>query len=169
MAELQLQHWGVIVSQPQRHRVAASSLAAEDFQFSIPQIEKLSVEHGRHVRKRYPLFGRYILVVINDFWQRLVHLRGVSGMLLTASGEPALVSNRKIEEINAMCVNGVYREPEIITQFVYGQKVRPKQGPLVSQVGLYDCRLGKKKEAALFWLFGRQQRVVFRRGELIAA
>ncbi len=164
--------WGVAVAEPQRYRVAQESLSASSFETFTPIIEHLSIVRGRHVRHKTPMFGRYILVVINDTWKAILALRGISGMLLTADNKPALVDAKEIEAVRAICVNGVYRNPEIQTDGMlrYGQRVRTKaDGPFAWQVGTYDGRVGRKKEAAIFYLFGRDQRVVFKRGQLIAA
>jgi hypothetical protein len=100
----------------------------------------------------------------------LLSLRGVSSLLLTADDTPALVDNRQLDAVRMMCNADVLRTPNQITPrgFIYGQKVSPRSGPLVDYVGTYD---GPKKgrDIALFFLFGREQRVMFRKGELLAA
>lgn len=168
--------WGVLVTQNQRHRVVKEALKNEGFEYFLPLIETASVQRGRHVRTYHPLLGRYVLVALTDLWQRMLKLRGVAGMMFTYELEseyptPALVSQTEIEYLRAQCVNNVYRatDEKVRGGFVYGQRVRPKEGPLEWHVGLYDGYAGKKKYAALFNIFGREQRVVFSKGDLIAA
>ncbi len=163
--------WGVALAQPQRHRLATDSLRELGVEYFLPKIERMAVVNGRHYRHKSPLLGRYIPFIITDYWRAILSLRGISGMLLNAEkDQPALVKEDQIEAIKAICVNGVYREPIVeAAPLVYGQRVTPKTGPLHSHVGRYDGRKGKKREAALFMLFGREQRITFKKGELVAA
>lgn len=168
--------WGVLVAENQRHRILKESLDAESVEYFLPMVETTSVVRGRHVRSYHPLFGRYVFVALNDLWQRMLSLRGVAGILLTPDTEgeypaPALACPKQIEYIKTQCVNNIYRstDDKVRGGFVYGQHVRPKEGPLEWHVGAYDGRAGKNKYAALFNIFGREQRVIFKRGDLIAA
>lgn len=168
--------WGVLVTENQRHRVVKEVLDQEGIEYFLPLIETKTVARGRHVRSYHPLLGRYVLVVLTDLWQRMLDFRGVAGMLLAYEKEseypvPALVDPNEIEYLKSQCVNNVYRAADetVLGGFIYGQRVRPKTGPLEWHVGMYDGYAGKKKYAALFNIFGREQRVLFSKGDLIAA
>lgn len=162
--------WGVVVAEPQRHRLATESLIAAGIDYFMPMLERLNISKGRHERERYPLFGRYIITAITDQWPSLFGMRGISDMLLTANRVPALVDEDRVEHIRALCVNNIFREPRAQKgALMYGQKVTPKAGPLAYHTGSYDCRIGKNREAAIFTLFGAETRVIFKRGELQAA
>jgi transcription antitermination factor NusG len=164
--------WGVLVTQPQRHRTATNALASDGFAYFMPWREQLSVSRGKKRRQRLPYFGRYIFVQIGECWERLLHLRGVSGMLLNPDNlMPFKVDLEQLNEVRAMCDrNGVISEPEIpIRRLSFGDKVFVESGPFANLTGRYDCRVGKHREAAMFEMFGSEQRVLFRRGELKSA
>jgi len=55
----------------------------------------------------------------------------------------------------------------VVAGFNYGDKVIPKQGPLAGHVGTFD-KSTQRGDSALFVLFGREQRVMFKAGELVA-
>lgn len=136
------------------------------------------------------MLGRYVLVVIGVGWQMLRSLRGVSGVLLEpearemVDGEfrgeipesskmvPALVDERVVERIRSECVNNIWVNPESKPvsgrSFVYGQKVFAVKGPFAGHSGTYDSKARKGRDAALFTLFGREQRILFNSGELTA-
>jgi transcription antitermination factor NusG len=154
--------WGVIVSQPQRHWIAKQSLAASGFEYFLPQYETVMVRRGRHERRKYPLFGRYILFVVDDRWRQLFSLNGITGMILSSDRSyPAIISSEELERIRSCCVtDDVYRERELVV----GENVTPRCGPWKDFVGPYDGG-----EAAVFQLFGQPVRVVFDVGVLKAA
>jgi transcription antitermination factor NusG len=162
--------WGVIISQPQRHKVAVQSLVADGFEYFLPLREICHVSHGRHVCKRFPLFGRYVFVSIIDCWQRLLSMHGVSGMLLTLDLEPALVNLNQLELIRKECNEySVRREApnRSPTGLVRGQEVKPTSGAFMGMPGIYDGLVNKNYEAAIFDMFGGKQRIVVRRGVLV--
>lgn len=165
--------WGVLVFENNRHRLVKDELERLGFQYFLPVYESLSVVHGRHVRTHRPLLGRYLFFIISDAWRLLFSLRGVEGVMLSASNDflvPALACSKQVEYLQSQCVNNIYRSAydRLSGRFVYGQRVRPKHGPFEFKVGRFDGYAGKKKYAAMFDVFGREQRIVFSRGELVA-
>jgi transcription antitermination factor NusG len=159
------------VTQPQRHRVASEQLSENRFQFFLPWREEIRVARGRSRRIRIPYFGRYIFVVICDAWESILTMRGIAGMLLhPESLRPWLVNAADLDRVRALCDgHNVVHEPiKPVRGLCYGDLVYPKDGPLANIRGVYDAKVGKKREAAVFNMFGREQRVVFRRGELQA-
>src|SRR6516164_11318153 len=115
--------WGVVVAEPQRQKLATKSLRDQDVEYFMPIGERLTIQGGRHHRRKYPLFGRYILFVIRETWAAILSMRGISGMLLTANNIPAVVDEDRVEHIRAMCVGNVYREPRPSFSLHYGQRV----------------------------------------------
>jgi len=115
-----------------------------------------------------PLLGRYIFFIITDIWRTLAHLRGVAGMLMDAEKTfPAKIEDGTLETFRAYCA--CPKAVEARKGFVYGQRVAPQTGPLAYHVGSYDGVASRHREAAVFNLFGREQRIVFKSGDLIAA
>lgn len=137
----------------------------------IPLVEDTKIINGRHVRLRRPLLGRYILFTIVEHWPELLSLRGVAGILLTADNEPAVVVEKELSDIRSLCVGNIYC-PRVVRSkngFYYGQRVTPKEGPFAYHVGFFEGVKSRNREVALFKLFGREQKVTFKSGDLIAA
>jgi transcription antitermination factor NusG len=163
--------WGVLLSEHQRQRLAKQSLTSAGVDHFMPMVEEVHVVSGRHVHRLNPLLGRYVLFAVDEFWKSVARLRGVAGLLLTAEYFPALVNVEQLEALRSMCVNGVYNKRVVETKrgLVYGQRVTPSTGPLYAHVGRYDGMASKHREAAVFTLFGRDQRLMFKAGDLLAA
>jgi transcription antitermination factor NusG len=161
--------WGVLVTEPQRHRIATETLADHGFEFFMPWRELVRISRGRHHRTLIPYFGRYVFVTLCEAWERLPSLRGVSSMLLHSETLlPWRVDSCELDAIRVLCdERGVVREEQRIDDGLhYGDLVYVELGPFANLRGVYDCRIGKHREAATFVMFGREQRVMFRCGEL---
>jgi hypothetical protein len=179
--------WGVLVSQPQRHRLVADGLTARSVEYFMPMMEVRS----RRRKELYPLFGRYVLVVVSQGWEALQYLRGVAGIMLEpeprhmVDGEyhgepgsterlvPALICESELIRVMGQCVDGVWQDPSKTAtpqkDFVYGQAVTPTSGPFTNHVGVFDSKTRKGGDAAFFKLFGVERRMIFKAGELTAA
>lgn len=161
--------WGVLVSRHQRQKLVSEALTLRGIDHFIPLIETLMIRNGRHVREMRPLFGDYILIAICSIWKSLLNIREVRGIMLNESGYPAQVLPRELERIRTMCDGDAYRSSVVEESgFEYGQRVSPRIGPLAYHVGRYDKKT-KRGDSALFVLFGQEQRVIFKRGDLLAA
>lgn len=162
--------WGVLVAQHQRVKLAQQSLVAQNVDHFIPLEENLCVVRGRHIRENKPMLGNYILIAVTEIWQSLMRMRGVAGILMSDDGFPAQVLPSEINYLRSICVNGVYRPRMIKSQrgFTYGQRVTPQHGPFAHHVGRYENPT-KDGDTALFMLFGYEQKVSFKPGNLVAA
>lgn len=159
-----------MVAKQNRALAVGSSLKKLEVDHFIPRVEKRYVVQGRNIRERQPLLGNYVLVAVTQCWREVLRLRDVHGMLMNECGFPAQVLPCELAQLRAICPDGVYGGREHLTDgFVYGAKVLAVKGPLTRLTGRYIGRFGKNREEALFSLFGREQKVVFKRGELILA
>lgn len=123
--------------------------------------------NGRHSSRFVPVLGRYILFKIDEQWQRIQHLRGIDGVLLDVEDQPGLVLPNELSRLRYLCQENIVNKRKI--GFEYGDRVTPKSGPFAHFVGIFDGSLSKGREVAVFSLFGRESKVVFKRGDLIAA
>lgn len=161
--------WGVLVAHHQRFKKVDEVLTERGIDHFIPLIETLMIRRGRHVRQMRPLLGDYILIAICSAWNSLLSIRDVRGIMLNELGYPAQVLPREMDRMREMCDLGVYHSSVVEESgFEYGQRVSPKTGPLAYHVGRYDKKT-KRGDSALFVLFGQEQRVIFKRGDLLAA
>lgn len=164
--------WGVIVAEQQQVLRVGRSLTEISYEHFLPLIEHLSISGGRHTREMKPLLGNYILVTICSAWCELLLLRGVLGFIKNADGYPARVNAREVTKLRELCPNNLFTYPIASSSgscFKYGQRVSPKEGPFAFHVGRYESRKGRYREVAVFKLFGREQKVTFKSGDLIAA
>lgn len=160
--------WGVLVATPKRIAVVSDGLNALRVEHFIPVIEKIKIVRGRHVTEQTPLLGEYILTSICSRWRLLLGIKGVRGIILNELGYPAQVLPRELDRLRSMCDGVVFREVKIApVEFEYGQKVMVKEGPFISHIGKYDHK-AKDGDVALFVLFGREQKLKFATGDLIA-
>lgn len=165
--------WGVIVAGYKQCKLVDEALTSRGVDHFIPVIETLSIVRGRHIREHRPLFGDYILTSINSNWKAWLSIRGVAGMLMNDLGFPAQVVPAEMERLRRACDGTVFRAAtafdESISGFEYGQRVRPASTEhfFASQVGRYEGK-SKRGDTALFSLFGREQRVEFKNGDLLA-
>lgn len=174
MTSLDQPTWGILLAANQRTKLVAENLTARKVEHFIPQVEVTRVVAGRHHRTLRPLLGNYIPFIVDEFWKTVRHIRGVAGMLMALgedeeSESPALVRQYEIDSLRSLCDNDVLR-PKLTksqAEFVYGQRVSPKEGPFAYHVGRYD-RKTRRGDAAMFVLFGREQRIVFKKGDLLA-
>lgn len=194
-----LKSWGVLVTERLRknHQEVRESLDLIEVESFIPLIENENVVHGRLVQRVTPLFGRYVFFTITDMWRAVSTAKGVRGLMLThariwdgsfgpddaeyeAEPTPAVVDPIQMKVMQEFCCGEIYQKPvRHPDDLVYGQRVTITEGPFAYQVGRYDGPMPRKRgrrgkvkqrrEAALFNIFGREQRVVFAVGSLIAA
>lgn len=181
------------------HIEVKESLNRIEVESFVPLIENEIVVRGHLVRRVTPLFGRYIFFVVTDAWRLVSMVKGVRGLMLTRSRKydgsfgpddddgnteyeeeqcPAIADPAQIRAMQEFCCGEMYQKPvRLPDDLVYGQRVTTTTGPFAYHVGRYDGPMPRKRgkrgkrrrEAALFDIFGREQRVVFAAGSLIAA
>lgn len=162
--------WAVAVAQNNRAFAVSAALKKMEMEHFVPRVEKLAIVRGRHVREYQPLLGNYVLMQVCSRWRDVLRLRDVHGMLLNESGFPAQVLTREVENLRAFCPDEIYNGSTHETDgWCYGAKVYVEKGPFARFIGRYEGKTGKNREAAVFSLFGREQKVTFKRGELILA
>ena len=101
----------------------------------------------------------------------MLRIRNVSGMIINCSGFPAQVLPSELNRMHEMCDESDVYHSAIIDNggFEYGQNVIPKGGPFADHIGKFDSRNKRGDLVALFTLFGRDQKLTFRSGDLLAA
>lgn len=172
-----MEDWGVLVAQPQRTTLVGEQLTEYAVKHFIPKEEVLTIKGGRPRFHLRPMLGRYVLYVVDHRWKYISSLRGVSGILMATDYEkeitqPLVIESRQFQTLLELCtVDGIYskRVNETKKGFVYGQRVTPSDGPFAYHIGRYDGVASRKREAAIFNCFGREQKIMFKAGQLLAA
>lgn len=166
--------WGVLIARHQQTKLVGEALTIRGIDHFIPKIETLMIVRGRHVREQRPLLGDYIPFAVSSIWKSLSRIRGVSGILMNELYFPAQVLPSEMDRLHSMCNDaGLYNSSITDTDgsgFEYGQRVTPKSNdnPFAFHVGRYESKNKRGDQTALFSLFGREQRVVFKYGDLLA-
>jgi transcription antitermination factor NusG len=161
--------WGVLVAKHLQTDAVSEQLNMYGFEHFIPKIESLRIVKCRHVRELRPMLGDYILTSITSAWESLLSLKHVAGMILNADGYPAQVQPNELKRMHDMCdAAGTYYSEIDTTGFQYGQYVRATEGPFINFTGTYDSKNKRGEDVALFILFGREQKVTFKPGGLLA-
>lgn len=163
--------WGVLLASNQRTKMVSENLTAENISHFIPMIEDTRIVSGRRCSVSRPLLGNYIPFIVDELWKSIRSIRGVVNILMSKDldggcGYPASVKQHEIDMLKAQCdVNDIMVEPK--DQFMYGQRVSPRSGPFAYHVGRYEHKT-RRGDTAMFLLFGRDQKVEFQAGELVA-
>jgi hypothetical protein len=95
--------WHVLKVAPAHDNIAAGHLLARRFGVYVPTFLKQKIERGTLRRRRMLLLPGYVFLFV---WNLKRHMRrvlacpGVSGILL-AAGEPAIVPDKMIDELQA--------------------------------------------------------------------
>lgn len=161
--------WGAIIAHQACHAKIGDELKLLGVEYFRPVEEKLRVVCGRRVRHYHPILGNYLLLSVTLKWRSVFSIKGVLGWIMNESGWPAQVLPCELQRLRELCPDGVARKSDqVIAGFKYGDKVMPNDGPFHFHVGTYEGKT-RRGDAARFTLFGREQRVIFKPGTLVAA
>lgn len=163
--------WAVAVTGSQQERTALKHVERQGHTCWLPQFKDVIVQHGCARTKVSPLFPRYLFVLVQGAWRSLLGTRGVVGLIMN-DNHPSLLKNEVIERIRQECDDDgclILPKPKSLQPLQPGQPVTPRSGHFLYSIGVYQGTTAQHREIALFSLFGRQTRVEFKRGELVAA
>jgi transcription antitermination factor NusG len=140
----------------------------------MPWREQLTIARGRHNRTLIPYFGRYIFFALSGAWQCVIGLRGVAGVIMNEQATaPRHVDLGELLAVHDQCdSNNIIRgedqsaSKQLKKLLSYGDTVYVDKGPFAHLKGVYDGKVGRRREAAKFWMFGGEHRVLFKAGEL---
>lgn len=163
--------WGVAFTHPNLESKAIANLSEAGFECFHPQTRKSTVKHGKRVQMIRPLFPRYLIVRLQGAMGDLFRVRDVKGAILTPDKQFREISDGTIAHLQTFSDEFGFYDADVScgpTGLQYGQKVTPKDGVWFGHFGSYDSAY-KNREFALFSLFGREARVSFKQGDLLAA
>lgn len=134
--------WAVIMTHPNRERVADENIRRQGFETWLPR-----TADG-------VLFPRYLFVSIIDVWHTLLSTIGVSAVLRNGE-QPAYVREDQWRELRARESKGFVVLPK--HGFERGQTVRIDEGMFFGEQGLYDGMVGEQRAWVLLRALGRIQ------------
>lgn len=165
--------WLVGLSQPRHQPRVIESLSSVGAKSFCPRVRRTYVSAGRRIDLLVPAFGRYFFVQWTPDWRNLLGVRNLEGFLKNSDAEesPSVVRNSSIQPILEQCdESGVLFESSApqLNKLRRGQKVKPRSGAMIDLFGSYaGCQ--RNREHAFFVLMGRETKVTFVKGTLIAA
>lgn len=172
-------NWGVLISKHHEHQRVTQGLREKGIDYFIPTEADEVYIHGKRVHRERLVIGSYILFVVNECWKEIQTMIGVARVILASPDFKTLNEGKELEpaKINVKQMDAfrefVSRPPVVksIDGFFYGQRVTPVSvtHSFAFHIGVFDGKGRKGKLAAIFKMFGRDCRVMFKPGELQAA
>ena len=153
-----MKRWYVVYTHAGNESMAQGQLARQKFVTYLPKYCK-NRRHGRRVTEiTVPLFPRYLFVELDLDAQRWRAVNSTYGVrnLVCMGEQPGALPENVIPEIRAREADDghvalTHREP-----FNKGEVVQITAGPLVDQVGLFECTGDDQRNIVLLSLLGRE-------------
>jgi transcriptional antiterminator RfaH len=153
--------WYAVHCLPNAERKAQQNLAQQGIESYLPYY----VKTRRHARKaeqvRAPLFPRYIFVRLDVECQRWRMINSTFGVshLVCSSDHPAALPDKVVAEIrNREGDDGAVKLGRLI-QPKPGDRIRFVDGPMLDQIGIFECERDEDRVVILLSLLGRVTRV----------
>ena len=158
---------------PKQEPKVADRISAIGYEPFFPRLKRLVVRRGHRCTDVQPMFPNYLIVKERPEDDRqlavLCSTPGVSELLMTVNNTPARASDAEIAKIRARCTHDDILIVKKHTGFLIGENVRPTSGPFQNFVGRFDSEHAGFRVSALLNLFGREVKVSFKQGDLVAA
>ncbi len=156
-----MKRWFVINTHVQGENKTIFHLQRQGFDVYLPRFLKKR-SHARKVDwVPAPMFPRYLFVSLDPELNQWRSIRSTVGVykLICQGDQPTPVPVGIVEQIQ-----GCENEQGLVTlglgtQFRRGDKVRVMDGPMVEQVGVFDCTDDQQRVYVLLDLMGRQVKV----------
>jgi transcriptional antiterminator RfaH len=128
------QNWLVVMTQPQREKLALEHLNRQNFDTYCPVVLKRVRHARRSMDVQRPLFPGYVFVGFDPDmrWHAVRSTVGTRGLILEGN-QPGLLDGAFIDGLRAREVDGVIASTEV--QFTQGQSVSLTSGPLADLIG----------------------------------
>lgn len=156
-----MKRWYVVFTHSGAEAMAQGQLARQSFVTYLPKYRK-NRRHGRLVSKiTVPLFPRYIFVELdldNQRWRAINSTYGVRYLVCLGNHPKALPQNI-IPEIREREAEDGFVKLLSWEQFNKGETVQITAGPLINQIGLFECADDERRNIVLMKLLGREVQV----------
>lgn len=156
--------WFCVWTKPQQERVALQMLQEEGFPAYLPLHSVILANRSRRVDCIFP---RYLFVQAtpDGQWVRMLHTRGVSGLIRRMDGTPSVVPRRELDTLLSQCApNGVIYPPEP-RSLQPDETGRVTSGPMADFSGV--CRRATQDRVwLLLTIMGRPTEIGFPRSSV---
>ncbi len=138
------------------HRVSSMGMKDKIFDVIVPTEDVVEIKGGKKTFSQKKVFPGYILVQMemgDDPWYVVRNTPGVTGFV-GSSGRPTPLSK---DEIAKILRKTGFEKLKPKTEFVEGQTVKVKSGPLANFTGVIsEINLDQSKVKVLVSIFGRE-------------
>ncbi|MDO8885954.1 transcription termination/antitermination protein NusG [Candidatus Oleimmundimicrobium sp.] len=138
------------------HRISSMDMGNKIFDVVVPTEDVVEIKGGKKIFSQKKVFPGYIIVQMemdDDPWYVVRNTPGVTGFV-GSSGRPVALSKNEVERI--LQKTG-FEKPKPKTEFVEGQTVKVKTGPLADFTGVIsEINLDQSKLKVLVSIFGRE-------------
>jgi transcriptional antiterminator RfaH len=151
--------WIVVKTKPSQEKWAAENVKRQGCKFYLPQYPQMvRVRQKVQEMRGKPLFPSYLFVdteARSDQWRWLLGTFGVSSVMMRGD-KPAPIPLKVIDDlVRRQGEDGLILLP-VRQQFHEGQKVRVRNGPFQSYLGLYKGQTaGDRQKVLLDFLGGK--------------
>jgi transcriptional antiterminator RfaH len=162
---------GVVTPQTENSVAKAVQDLGLGFDVFNPKIRIPKVHRGRRVYHVEPMFRRYLLVRICEKI-RAINRESVKHFIefiMTVDDTLAMVPDKIVSEIKLRCTGDDILIVPRSSRFMQGELVRPKTGPFIDLIGMFEESSLQNKELATFPFLGGPTIIGFRKGDLVAA
>lgn len=154
--------WFVVCTEVKAEFRASEAAKAKGFTVFMP-IEKRWKKHARRKTETLlPLMPRYFFVAFDpnkEGWTVLLSIKGVEGVLSSATGVPIAVPADIIEDLQLIESMGQFDQTTAVTRLKPGDEVRIVKGPLSGFIASLKEAGPDKRVEVLLSLFGAQRAV----------
>lgn len=160
--------WSIVQTHPNAHRKVCDHLARQQFRFYNPLLAKRVVVRGKITHRPVQLFPNYVFVFVVDRWRSLLSTFGVAHLLMSASEQPAIISQEIIDSIKVKEVDDfVILKGQPL--FLVGQRIKIKEGPFSGAPCIYDGMGPSCRSWVLLYWLGARRRMEIDESNLVAA
>ena len=138
------------------HRIFSMDMGNKIFDVVVSTEDVVEIKGGKKIFSQKKVFPGYIIVQMemnDDSWYVVRNTPGVTGFV-GSSGRPVPLSKNEVDRI--LKKTG-FEKPKPKTEFVEGQTVKVKTGPLADFTGVIsEINLDQSKLKVLVSIFGRE-------------
>ncbi len=153
-----MKRWYVVYTHPGNETIAQGQLEQQGFVTYLPRCLKQMRQGNRITEIAVPLFPRYIFVELDIDAQRWRAINSTFGVryLVCMGDRPAALPETVMPEILDRETEKGYIVLPREEPFSKGEVVQITAGPLIEQVGLFQCTSDDERTTVLLNLLGRE-------------
>jgi len=166
-----MKRWYAVYTRPRQEALAEEHLARQGFEVYLPWCRTKRRRRGAWADVVEPLFPRYLFLRADLAEQNTAAVRSTRGVVgfVRFGGLPADVPDAFIDQLRARADQETGVHTIAPAEFVKGEAVEVVDGPLAGVEAVFFARDGAERVVLLYKLFGRDNKVVVPRNQVVSA